>query len=412
LEEKGTMRGLVSWMVGLSLSLSTLWPGCAAAYEKDTLTLWCGSDKGYAGLEKLGQEYTARTGIKVVVRHFDDAVAAFEEAMKAGGADAPDIWIWAHDRLGDWAKRGWVSPIEPSQDLRADIVQVGWDAFTLNGKVWGYPLSVEAVALVYNKALLPSPPKAFEDLPAIDQQLKAKGVRAIGWETGSAYFSWPLLAANGAYVFQRRIDGSYEPRDTGINHPGAVQGADFLAKMITGGVLPQGGMRYADAETAMQTGRQAMWITGPWAWEGLRAKKIDFGVVPLPTLGGKPARPFVGVLGAMLVHGSPNQKRAADFIEHTLLPKPGLTTLNAAKPIGVPASKAMFWSLYSDPNMRASMEAIYAGRPMPSNAEMTLFWQHLTAALQAINTGSKPPRQALDDAAMAITGAAKTPPKR
>lgn len=376
------------------------------AWDKGRLQVWINADKGYAGLQRMGDEYARKTGVRVEVRHFDNAVDRFEAAMKAGQAgEIPDIWIWPHDRLGDWVRRGWIVPLKPGEPVRADIVQVAWDGFTMNGKTWGYPLSVEAVALVYNTELVPAPPKSFEDVLTLHDRLKARNIRALGWETGSPYFTWPLMAAGGGYVFQRKIDGSYNPQDTGINHPGAVRGAQYIVQLMSAGVIPQGGLSYQDAEAGMQDGRQAMWITGPWAWEGLKEAGISFGVAPLPSLAGKPARPFVGVLGAMLTAG-PNQAIATDFIENHLLQPEGLGQINAAKPIGVPASKRMFWKMYSDPRIRTSMDAIYAGRAMPSNSEMTLFWQHLSTALREINTGTRSPKDALDAAAAQIRGAA------
>ncbi|HEV7915718.1 MAG TPA: extracellular solute-binding protein, partial [Albitalea sp.] len=225
----------------------------------------------------------------------------------------------------------------------------------------------------------------------------------IGWETESAYYSWPLLSANGGYVFQRKIDGSYDARDTGVAHPGAVRGADYLAEMMKSGVLPEGGMSYQEAEDGMKSGRQAMWINGPWAWESLAQAKVNFGVAPLPSLNGKPARPFVGVMGAMITTQSQNKTQAVAFLEQHLLKTSGLAAMNRARAIGVPASKQMFWSMYSDPRIRASMDSIYAGRAMPNNTEMTLFWQHLTTALRDINAGEKP-RLALEAAANNIRG--------
>ncbi|WKB52836.1 maltose/maltodextrin ABC transporter substrate-binding protein MalE [Eleftheria terrae] len=375
--------------------------GNAWGWEKGALKVWVNADKGYAGLQKVGEEYTRRTGVKVQVEHFDNAVDRFEAAMKAGQPQAlPDIWIWPHDRLGEWVARGWLAPVKPAEAMRADIVQVAWDGFMLAGQTWGYPLAMEAVALVYNEALVPTPPKTFEEVLALQERLQGQGVRAIGWETGSPYFSWPLMAAGGGYVFQRKLDGSYNAQDTGINHAGAVRGAEYLQQLIRAGVIPANGLSYADAEADMRRGKQAMWITGPWAWEGLRAANVKFSVAPLPTLAGKPARPFVGVLGAMLTP-TPNREAAVDFLENHLLKPEGLSQVNAARPLGVPASKQMFWKLYADPKIRISMDAIYAGRPMPSNTEMTFFWQHLSAALRDINAG-KPAKEALDAAAAAV----------
>ncbi|RQP22378.1 maltose/maltodextrin ABC transporter substrate-binding protein MalE [Piscinibacter terrae] len=372
------------------------------AAEKGKLTIWINNDKGYNGLQKVADEYTKKTGVKVKVEHFDNAVGKFEEAMANG--KGPDIWIWPHDRLGDWIKRGFIAPVTPDAALRQDIVQVAWDGFTQGGKTWGYPLSVEAIALLYNKDLVPEPPKTFEEIIPLHYKLKTKGVRAIGWETESAYFTWPLLAAGGAYVFQRKIDGSFDARDTGINHPGAIKGAEFLMSMIKNGLLPDGGQTYQEAEEGMTSGKQAMWITGPWAWETLAKAKINYGVAVLPTLNGKPARPFVGVLGAMVTQSSPNKQLAAQFLESHLLQASGLAAMNQDKPLGVPASKKMFWTLYSDPRIRTSMDSIYAGRAMPSNTEMTLFWQNLTTALKDMQESAKPPRDALEAAAIGIRG--------
>ncbi len=397
------MRSVLRFIAAAAFFLGA---SLATAAEKGTLTIWVGNDKGWKGIEQVAQEYARQSGMKVKVQHFDNATAPFEEAMSAG--KGPDIWIWAHDRLGDWIKRGWIAPVTPDSALKQDIVQVAWDGFTQGGKTWGYPISVEAVALLYNKDLVAEPPKTFEEITPLHYKLKTKGVRAIGWETESAYYSWPLLSANGGYVFQRRIDGSYDARDTGIAHPGAVRGAEFLADLMKNGVLPEGGMSYQDAEDGMKSGKQAMWITGPWAWESLAQAKVNFGVAVLPTLNGKPARPFVGVLGAMVTTQSQNKTQAVAFLEQHLLKASGLTAMNRARPFGVPASKTMFWSLYTDPRIRASMDSIYAGRAMPNNTEMTLFWQHLTSALRDINAGDKP-RQALEAAANNIRGTTAAP---
>jgi maltose/maltodextrin transport system substrate-binding protein len=50
------------------------------------------------------------------------------------------------------------------------------------------------------------------------------------------------------------------------------------------------------------------------------------------------------------------------------------------------------------------MDSIYAGRAMPSNTEMTLFWQNLTTALKDMQESAKPPRDALEAAAIGIRG--------
>lgn len=370
------------------------------AAEAGKLLIWINADKAYGGLQQIADRFSKDTGIPAKVEHPDDLGSAFETASKNG--KGPDIMFWAHDRIGDWIAKGLISPVSPKPALQQEQVKVGWDAFTLGGKVWGYPVGAEAVMLIYNRKLVSKPPASFEEIEALHQGLQAQGVRAIGWDYTNAYFTWPLLAANGGYVFARNKAGDYDPADIGVNNAGALKGVQLLNRFITSGVLPKGGLPYGDAEKAMKEGKQAMWINGPWAWSALREAGIDFGVAPLPTVDGKPARPFVGVLGAMLVAGSPNQATAVKFLEEYVLKEAGLKTMNADKPIGVPLNKRLFWALMRDPNIRISMDGVTFGRPMPSNLEMSKFWGALPQALIQIAEQKGKPEDAMAAAAKAM----------
>jgi maltose/maltodextrin transport system substrate-binding protein len=155
-------------------------------------------------------------------------------------------------------------------------------------------------------------------------------------------------------------------------------------------------------ESAMQAGKLGMMISGPWAWEGLHKAHIDFGVAPLPTIKGKPSRPFVGVLGAMLTTHGKHALAARDFLEHYLLKPEGLTTVNEDVPLGVPADTTLFWQLYGDENIRNSMDNIHLGKPMPSNPEMSRFWSSMATALTAVTSGQLKPKEALAQAAQQI----------
>jgi maltose/maltodextrin transport system substrate-binding protein len=360
----------------------------AFAAEPGKLLVWINGDKGFNGLQKVGDEFTRRTGIPVKVEHPEDPTGQFDKL--AGTGKGPDILLWAHDRLGGWIAKDLIAEVTPSARLRKEVVSVGWNAFTVKGKTWGYPVGAEAIMLLYNRKLLAKPPASFEEIPALDKRLAEKGVKAIGWGYADAYFAWPLFAAGGGYVFQRQSNGSYDPNDIGVANPGALAGGRMLAALVGSGALPKGGMSQADAEKAMLAGKQAMWINGPWAWDALRKAGVDFGVAPLPTVQGKPARPFLGVLGAMVVKASPNQAAATRFIEEALMSVDGLKTINADKPIGVPLNKKLFWELMSDEKIRISMDGVTFGRAMPSNPEMSRFWPAFSAALKDIANGKDP----------------------
>ena len=136
----------------------------------------------------------------------------------------------------------------------------------------------------------------------------------------------------------------------------------------------------------------------------MKKANIDFGVAPIPTVAGKKAAPFVGVLGCMINHASPNKEIAVDFLENNLLTLNGLKTMNASVPLGAPANKTFFKELQNDANIKATMASAQAGAPMPNNAEMGRFWSSMEAALKNITSGRQGVKEGLDAAATRIKG--------
>ena len=391
-------RQLTRVATAAALALGALTSSVQAA-EPGKLLIWINGDKGYNGLQKVGDEFAKKTGVQVTVEHPEDAPGKFQQAAAAG--KGPDIWIWAHDRIGEWIAGGLLQPITPGKKVQADIDSLAWKAFNVGGKTWGYPISIEAVALVYNKDLVPTPPKTFEEVIALDKKLAASGKKAILWDYNNTFFTWPLLAANGGYPFKLKADGNYDAADTGVNNAGALKGTELLAKMVKDGVMPKGA-GYADMEAGMAQGKVAMMINGAWSWDNLRKAKINFGVAKIPAVAGKKAAPFVGVIGAMVSKASPNRDVAVEFIENHMLAVKGLKMINDDVPLGTPASKTLFAELKNDPNIQATMASAQDGNPMPNNPEMGRFWSSMASALQNVTEGRQAPKEALDAAAKRI----------
>lgn len=384
-------------VVGLSATLS-LPLSVQAAIEEGKLVVWINGDKGYKGLAKVGERFTEETGIPVEVAHPDGATDKFQQAAATG--NGPDIFIWAHDRLGEWAQSGLLTPVTPSSDAKDAIADFAWDAVRYDGKLWGYPMAVEAPALIYNKALVPTPPKTFEEVLAMHKDLAADGKRAILWDYNNTYFTWALLAANGGYAFKDTETG-YDVSQTGVNNAGAKQGAAMLKRLVDEGVMPKGA-DYSAAEAAFNKGESAMFISGPWAWSNIRKSVIDFGVAPIPAVGEGASKPFSGVMAATLNAASPNQALAVEFLENYLLQPEGLKTVNADVPLGAVVNEAYMAELADDPLIKATFDSAEQGRPMPNIPQMGVFWSAMEAALTNITSGRQTVDAALDDAAKRI----------
>ncbi len=386
-------------LVGLRLGLALVAAAVSAQAQGAPLRLlvWINGDKGYHGLQQVGDAFTRESGVQVVVQHPEGAPDKFTAAAAAG--KGPDIFCWPHDRVGEWAKSGLIVPATPPRRVREEIEDSAWRAFTYKGQIWGYPLSIEAIGLIYNKALVATPPATFDEVIAIDRKLKPQGKSALLWDYNKSFFTWPLLAGPGGYIFGRSASGELDPHDVGVNQPGAVLAAQMLERLITAGHMPQGA-RYAEMEAAFSRGQVAMMISGPWAWDNASKSGIDFGVAAIPAVvPGQPSKAFVGVLGCMIAAPSKLKDVAREFIENHLLTVASLKRISAAVPLGTPANKAYYRELSQDPRIVATMANALSGEPIPNIPEMQRFFPAMDAALEAVTNGRQAPKAALDGAA-------------
>nr|WP_163502035.1 maltose/maltodextrin ABC transporter substrate-binding protein MalE [Halomonas socia] len=365
------------------------------AFDDDRLTIWMGDNKGQNGIREVVAQFSDDTGIEVEVTFPDNLTDRFQQA--AGSGQGPDIVIWAHDRLGEWAQSGLLTPISPGDGFRADYFDFTWDATLWNGDTYGYPISVESLGLIYNKALVDEAPQSFEELAALDAELAEQGKKAILFDYSEPYYGWPLLAANGGYPF-KQTDGGFDVSDIGVNNEGAVEGAELIAELIDSGVLPRG-TDYSIADTRFNRGEVATMISGPWAWPNLERSGIDYGVALLPKVGDERARAMYGVMTAMINAASPNDFLAVEFLENNLLSEAGMRTFNSDGSLGAVAHIAYQEELERDANIAATLANAEIGTPMPNIPEMGAFWAAMEPALQNIGSGRQSPREALDAAA-------------
>jgi maltose/maltodextrin transport system substrate-binding protein len=369
--------------------------------SSEPLVVWF-TVEGAKAMRIIAARFTADTGVEVVIETPDtEGPSKFQQAAAAG--KGPDLFIYAHDRLGEWIAGGLLHAIAPSKRMLDDIDPLAWKGFTYRGRLWGYPYAIEAITLVYNRALVPQPPKTFEEVFDIDARLAKQGKKAILWDYSNTYFTWPLFAANGGYAFKQRPDGTYDGRDTGVNNAGALIGASLLERMMKEGLMPTGS-GYAEMETAMAQGKVAMMINGPWSWLNLKRANIDFGVAKIPMVSGKAAVPFVGIKGIVINRSTKQREVAVEFIENYLLSPQGLREINAAEPIGAPASREFYNALKADPHIAMIMQSAQDGVPTPSNPEMGRFWAAMKSSLTTLSEGRLSAAKAMEAAARRILG--------
>lgn len=392
--------------LALPLALAALAaPATSLLAQKEVVVWHAYRAEEKAALEKIATAYNAANAAKgVKVTTLAVPYDAFADKITAAvpRGKGPDIFIYAQDRLGGWIEAGsTVEPIDFFLDKATTdrYIPTTMEAMTYRGTVYGLPLNYKVITLIYNKKLVPTPPKTSKELVAMAKKLTdAKSGRfGLAYSYSDYYYHAALQNAFGGRAF----DPGPKPV---LNAPENIKALSLLMRWFTvDGILP------AEPSTALITslfngGKAAMVFSGPW-FLGEIAQGVDYGLALLPTIdeaGGKPMRPWMTVEGVYVAAPSKNKDAAYDFAKY-------LTDTPQAKIMAVegrqtPANK----SVYSDPAvgsdaiLSAFRKQVEVAVPMPNLPEMTMVWSPATTAMNTIVKRSAPPKAAMDQAQKSV----------
>ncbi len=389
-----TTKKLIGCLLALALSAV---PALAA-----DLTIWHayrGNEK--AAFEKLVAEFNkayAAKGIKAATLAVPYDAFADKITASVPRGKGPDIFIFAQDRLGGWIEAGnTIAPIDffLDKDTKARYIPSTMDAMTYKGTVYGLPFNYKVVTMIYNKKLVPTPPKTSTELIAMAKKLTdpASGRFGLAYTYADFYYHSALVNAFGGGVFDKQ-------RKPTIDTPQNIKSLELMMKWADKDkVLP------AEASSVLisqlfNTGKAAIVFNGPW-FLGEIDKSVDFGLAPLPKIdeaGGQPMKPWTTIEGLYIAAPSKNQEAAYEFVKFAtdlagakIMALEGRQTPSNAKVYDDPAVAA-------DPILKAFRAQVENSVPMPNYAEMAMFWSPVTTAMNALTRKSATPAAAMAQA--------------
>lgn len=353
-----------------------------------TITVWTDAEREEA-LTEAAKSFEADTGatVKLVQKNFEDLRNDFVAQVPTG--EGPDITVGAHDWLGALVTAGVVDTIDLG-DKSGSFEQVALDAMTYDGQLYALPYSLETVALLANTALV------GDAAPATWDEMIAKGTASgaerpfvinTNGETGDGYTMYGLQTSFGAPVFVQDETGSYTT-EVGMGGANGVAFAKWLGangKNGTGHISTT--IDYDVNNELFASGKAAYTIQGPWAISSF--PDVDVTVSAIPSAGGQPAAPFVGVQGFYLSSQSKNALLAQDFLVNYLGTEDAQRTLYEADP-RIPAWSALAEEVSDDPIIAGFVASSKNGVPMPSIPEMGDVWDFWNAAESQIINGADP----------------------
>ena len=388
------------------VTLSFLLAFALPAFAQKEIVVW----HAYRGEEKDALEKvvaafnqaSAGKGIKATTLAvpFDAFADKISAAVPRG--KGPDVFIYAQDRLGGWIEAGnTVEPLDFFLDAatKGRFLPTTMEAMTYGGSTYGLPLNFKVITMIYNKKLVPAPPKTSTELVQVAKKLTDKGSGRFGlaYAYSDFYYHAALMNGFGGKVFDRS-------RNPTLNAAENVRSLEQLLKwQKTDGILP------AEPSSALikslfNEGKAGIVFSGPW-FLGEIAQGVSYGLAPLPTLveaGNKPMRPWMTVEGMFIAAPSKNKEAAYELIKYA-------TDLQAAKTMALegrqtPANKSVYTDakVAADPILKAFFEQVKVAVPMPNLPEMTMVWSPATTAMNTVVKGTAKPKDALDGAQAAV----------
>ena len=386
--------------------IATLMIGPLAAAQTE-IVVWHayrGGEK--AAFEKVVATYNAsQKAIKVspLAVPYDAFADKITAAVPRG--KGPDAFIYAQDRLGGWVTAG--NTIEPidfylDKTITSRFIPSTMQAMTYRKTTYGLPLNYKVMTMIYNKALVKTPPATTAELVKVAKANTnaASGRFGLVYWYSNWYYHAPLFNGFGGGVF----NAAGKPI---VNSAGNVKSVDLLMKWSEKDkILP------AEPSTALITslfneGKAAIVFSGPWFLEEV-SPKIQYGLALLPTIdeaGGKPMKPWMTVEGVYIAAPSKKKDQAFEFAKY-------LTDVQASKVLALEGSQSPAnRNVYNDaqvaanPVLKAFRAQVDNAVPMPNVPEMTLMWSPVTTAMNAIVQKASSPKAALDKAQKEVVDA-------
>ncbi len=264
--------------------------GVETGNDGTSITIFNSKMEIQSQMEEMAKKYTAEKGVKVEVYYSSDTVAAHMSTRYASNepyaiamVDAKDIYSLGPEHAVDLSDQQWV----------ADTTQ----AITVDGKVLGFPVCIEARGIIYNgeaiRAIVPdfdpTAVKTTEEFQAVIDALIDGGMET---PTGVMKEDWSLAAHFLAEVYEMHADP--DAFIAGIKD-GSIQLAEdeiYNAMMDTFDVLKDNNYAKASAisaerevtEQMLAEGELAFMFGGNWDWSVINAYNYsdDMGMMPVP----------------------------------------------------------------------------------------------------------------------------------
>jgi arabinogalactan oligomer/maltooligosaccharide transport system substrate-binding protein len=378
---KKNLLVLVSVLVIASLALTACGGRGAAPSGVTEVTFWHAYGTGSAEevvLTKILEQAASdlpQYKINVLQVPFNDIFNKYDTDVAAGGG--PDMFIAPNDNLGPQARAGTIKDItELAAGKLGDYSELSIGGMSYEGKLYGIPESLKAVAFWYNTDMLPNPPKTTAELKAL-----MEGGTPIAISYG-CYHHWGFFGSFGAKVF----DDNFNFVTDAANQAKMADAISYLNDLYTISVANNWPKNDSDGLAPFSEGKVAAITNGNWAMGDYRTALGDkLAVVPIPSGPGGASNPLLGVDG---FYFNPNSDNTAAAIEVAIyLTNAAAQTMMMNEAGHVPANTKVS---VTDPLIQGLLDAFATSYFRPQVEAMGNYWGNFCGTDQVFEAGVAP----------------------
>jgi arabinogalactan oligomer / maltooligosaccharide transport system substrate-binding protein len=366
-----------------------------------TIVLWVDTERAPA-LKDIAAQFKEDTGITVKLEVKDFATVDQDFISQVPTGKGPDIIVSPHDKLGAYVANGVVAPLELG-DKAGEFAASAIQAMSYDGTVYGVPYSIENVALLRNADLVPDAVSTFDEVIANGEAFaggaadKYPFLVGLSPDQGDPYHLYPLQTSFGAPVFGLDANGAYDATNLTLGNAGGLAFAAKLKEWGAAGIL-NANIDGDKAKEFFLAGQSPYYITGPWNLPDIKASGMNYAIDALPSAGGQPAQPFIGVNGFFLSSKSTNALAATQFIVNYLSTEAVQTALYKVGGRPPALTAAYEKAAASDADVAAFGAIGQNGVPMPAIPAMGSVWADWGNAELTLIKGEGDPTQVWDTA--------------
>ena len=351
------------------------------------LVVW-GDDTRGDLVDALGKKFQEKYGVKVtyVLKSNDSLNQDYTKQVPSG--QGPDIIVTAHDHLGGWVKDGVAGTIDIS-NKKDDFLPVAVQGVTYDGQTYGVPYAIENVALVRNNKLTQETPQTFDEMIEAGKKANTEYPFIIQSDAtnGDPYHMYAFQTSFGAPVFKSTENGY--STELGMAGEEGHAFAQWLQDKGKEGLFDVN-ITGDKAKEAFLQGKSPFIITGPWNVPAFQKANMDFSVMPIPSAGGQPAAPFVGVQAFFPSPKTKNPVLVNKFLTDFVASEEGQ---KIAFEVGqrAPVWKESDKIVKDNPVVEGFTKAGAQGAPMPAIPAMGAVWEFWGSTEANIVQGKQDP---------------------